>query len=144
MISLWAFIFLSGCTPTCEQTCKNFSVAKRLSPRRWSVKMLVLPKNNSLMIGQIWEEAENEAKLNEQQEREEADANGSTYSPSKTTSQATQQTEDEEASSKYQQAFDEYKICISDKTCGKLLMEIATMRIYTPIKIIGLYMNKSI
>ena len=29
------------------------------------------------------EEAENEAKLNEQQDREEADANGSTYSPSK-------------------------------------------------------------
>ena len=82
--------------------------------------MLVLPKNNSLMIGQIWKK-QRMRQLNEQQEREEADANGSTYSPSKTTSQATQQTEDEEASSKYQQAFDEYKICISDKTYGEIV-----------------------
>ncbi len=121
MISLWAFIFLSGCTPTCEQTCKKLLSCEAIVTSEMECENACIAQEQLFDDWADMEEAENEAKLNEQQEREEADANGSTYSPSKTTSQATQQTEDEEASSKYQQAFDEYKICISDKTCGEIV-----------------------
>lgn len=121
MISLLAFVFFSGCTPTCEQTCKKLLSCEAIVTSEMECENACTAQERLFADWADMEEAENEAKLNEEQEREQATDDGSTYSPSKTTSQATQQTEDEEASSKYQESFDEYKICISEKTCGEII-----------------------
>ena len=121
MISLWAFIFFSGCTPTCEQTCKKLLSCEAIVTSEMECENACAAQERLFEDWADMEAAEKEAKLNEEQEREQAADDGSTFSPSKTTSQATQQTEDEEASSKYQESFDEYKICISEKTCGEII-----------------------
>ena len=122
MISFLILSFvLWGCTPTCEQTCKKLLSCETIVTSEMECENAC---NAQEQLFDDWaeaEEAEQEAKTEEEQERENATDNGETYAPSKTTSQATQQIEDESPSSKYQDAFDAYKTCISEKTCGEII-----------------------
>ena len=122
MISFLIFsIVLWGCSPTCEQTCKKLLTCEAIITSEMECETACNAQQSLFDDWADAADAEAAAKSEEEDGREEASENGETYSPAKSTSQSTQQTEDEEPSSKYQEAFDAYKVCVSEKTCGEIV-----------------------
>ena len=114
-------LFGVGCTPTCEQTCAKLLSCDAVVTTEMECENACSAQEQLFDDWADMEQAETEEKDAEDQERSESENSGETYSPTNTPSQATQQSEDEEPSSKYQEAFDVYKICVSDKTCGEIV-----------------------
>lgn len=118
----WSILIFSfGCTPTCEQTCKKLLSCDAVVTTEMECENSCNAQEQLFDDWADQEDAEQERKEIEDQERGDAEDSEQSYSPTTTPSQATQQSEDEEPSSRYQEAFDVYKNCVSEKTCDEIV-----------------------
>ena len=120
-VSLIVLIFGLGCTPTCKKTCKKLLTCEAVVTTEVECENACSAQEQLFDDWADQEELEEERKEEEDKERSDAESSDETYSPTATPAQVTQQSEDEEPSSKYQEAFDDYKNCVSEKTCGEIV-----------------------
>ncbi len=117
---IFVLILFLGCTPTCEQTCRKLLTCDVVVTSEMECENACSAQEQLFADWADAEEIEQENTEEENSEREEFEEQDEVYQPSKTTSQVTQQSEDEESSSKYKEAFDAYKTCVGDKTCDEI------------------------